>query len=173
METFSALLAICAGNSPVTGEFPTQRPVTRGFAVFPDLRLNERLLLLPSCMKTLWHGSAFHIACLSTVVGESDCHRWLLVKKGQICLDDLVIFHMNKLLSKQLSCWWFFYTMTFVWFHYYGCEGFVIHYTNTCMPLVNHCEYVIRCRLNYKKTSPTYYSFSSKWMQTLVQTHTP
>ena len=29
METFFALLAICAGNSPVTGEFPTQRPVTR------------------------------------------------------------------------------------------------------------------------------------------------
>ena len=29
METFSALLAICAGNSPVPGEFPTQRPVTR------------------------------------------------------------------------------------------------------------------------------------------------
>ena len=27
METFSALLAICAGNSPVTGEFPTQKPV--------------------------------------------------------------------------------------------------------------------------------------------------
>ena len=26
METFPALLAICAGNSPVTGEFPTQRP---------------------------------------------------------------------------------------------------------------------------------------------------
>ena len=29
MEPFSALLAICAGNSPVTGEFPAQRPVTR------------------------------------------------------------------------------------------------------------------------------------------------
>ena len=43
METFSALLAICAGNSPVTGEFPTQRPVTRSFDVFFDLRLNERL----------------------------------------------------------------------------------------------------------------------------------
>ena len=27
METFSALLAICAGNSPVPGEFPAQRPV--------------------------------------------------------------------------------------------------------------------------------------------------
>ena len=34
METFSALLAICAGNSPVPGEFPTQRPVTRSFDVF-------------------------------------------------------------------------------------------------------------------------------------------
>ena len=31
METFSALLAICTGNSPVPGEFPAQRPVTRSF----------------------------------------------------------------------------------------------------------------------------------------------
>ena len=43
METFSALLAICAGNSPVTGEFPSQRPVTRSFAAFFDLRLKKRL----------------------------------------------------------------------------------------------------------------------------------
>ena len=43
METFSALLAICAGNSPVTGEFPQQRPVNRSFDVFFALRLNTRL----------------------------------------------------------------------------------------------------------------------------------
>ena len=43
METFSALLAICAGNSPVPGEFPTQRPVTRSFDVYFDLCPNERL----------------------------------------------------------------------------------------------------------------------------------
>ena len=43
METFSALLAICAGNSPVASEFPTQRPVTRSFDVFVDLGRNERL----------------------------------------------------------------------------------------------------------------------------------
>ena len=43
METFSALLALCAGNSPVPGEFPTQRPVTRSFDIFFDLRLNEQL----------------------------------------------------------------------------------------------------------------------------------
>ena len=42
METFSALLAICAGNSPVSGEFPAQMPVTRGFDVFFVLRLNKR-----------------------------------------------------------------------------------------------------------------------------------
>ena len=41
METFSALLAIYAGNSPVSAEIPTQRPVTRGFEVFFDLRLNK------------------------------------------------------------------------------------------------------------------------------------
>ena len=41
MEIFSALLAICAGNSPVTGEFPAQRPVTRSYDVFFDLRLNK------------------------------------------------------------------------------------------------------------------------------------
>ena len=39
----SALLALCAGNSPVTGEFPSQRPVMQSFGVFFDLRLNKRL----------------------------------------------------------------------------------------------------------------------------------
>ena len=43
METLSALLAICAGNSPVPGEFPVQRPVTRSFDVFFDLHPNKRL----------------------------------------------------------------------------------------------------------------------------------
>ena len=44
MVTFSALLAFCAGNSPTIGEFPSQRPVTRSFDVFFDLRLNKRLV---------------------------------------------------------------------------------------------------------------------------------
>ena len=43
MEAFSASLAICAGNSPVTGEFLAQRPVTRSFGVFFDLLLIKRL----------------------------------------------------------------------------------------------------------------------------------
>ena len=48
IETFSALLAISAGNSPVSGDFPAQRPVTRSFDVFFDLRLNKQL------SKQLW-----------------------------------------------------------------------------------------------------------------------
>ena len=43
METFFALLAICVGNSPVPGEFPSQRPVARSSDVFFDLRLDKRL----------------------------------------------------------------------------------------------------------------------------------
>ena len=43
METFSALLTLCAGNSPVNGDFPAQRPVTRSFDVFFDLHPNKRL----------------------------------------------------------------------------------------------------------------------------------
>ena len=34
METFSALLALYAGNSPVIGEFPSQRPMWRGTLMF-------------------------------------------------------------------------------------------------------------------------------------------
>ena len=61
METFSVLLAICAANSLVIGEFPAQRPVTRSFNVFLDLHLNKRLskqwqgwwFEMPLC--PLWH----------------------------------------------------------------------------------------------------------------------
>ena len=42
--TFSALLVICAGNCLVTDNFPAQRPVTRSFDVFFDVRLNDRLI---------------------------------------------------------------------------------------------------------------------------------
>ena len=63
MEIFSVLLAICAGNSPVSGEFPVQMPVTRSFDVFFDLRLHKRLskqswgwwFETPPC--SLWHHS--------------------------------------------------------------------------------------------------------------------
>ena len=43
METFSALPDLCEGNPSANDGFPSQRPVTRSFDVFLDLRLNKRL----------------------------------------------------------------------------------------------------------------------------------
>ena len=57
METFSALLAICAGNSSVSGEFPAQRPVTRSFDVFFDVRLIKRL---SKHSRGWWFGTLSH-----------------------------------------------------------------------------------------------------------------
>ena len=61
IETFSAILALCVGNSPVTGEFPSQRPMTWSFDIFFDLHLNKWLskqskrmwFEMSSC--SLWH----------------------------------------------------------------------------------------------------------------------
>ena len=60
METFSALLAFCAGNSPVPVNSLHKRPVTRSFDVFFDLCLSKQLsrqsrrwwFEMPSC--PLW-----------------------------------------------------------------------------------------------------------------------
>ena len=87
METFSALLAICAGNSPVPGEFLAQRPVTRNFDVFFDLRSNKRLskhwwgwwFEKPSCplwrifrmYLLLWPGFISALSCGCSLLPES------------------------------------------------------------------------------------------------------
>ena len=49
MKTYSASLALCAGNSPVTGKFHSQRPVTLSFDVFFDQRLNKQLSKQKRC----------------------------------------------------------------------------------------------------------------------------
>ena len=87
METFFALLALCAGNSPVTGEFPAQRPVTRSFDVSLDLSLNERLSKqswgwwfdTPSC--PLWR------------------HRNVGQLRGQSSSDDYFLLRCNLAMS--------------------------------------------------------------------------
>ena len=82
METFSALLAICAGNSPVPGELPAQRPVTRSFDVSFHLRQNKRL------NKQLW-GWGFETLlrplwrqCNELLSGQ--CHRTPFVSWQQV-----------------------------------------------------------------------------------------
>ena len=88
METFFVLLAICAGNSPVSGEFPAQRPVTRSFDVFFDLRLDGRLskhswgwwLETPSC--PLWRRSNEHMRvsyAVSLMISKSDLNSVFII----------------------------------------------------------------------------------------------
>ena len=85
METFSALLALCARNSPVTGEFPAQRPVTRSFDVFFGLRLNKRLsqqswswwFETPSC--PLWRHCNVNVAWLHLAFTKMSSIQWLKI----------------------------------------------------------------------------------------------
>ena len=56
-EKIFRVTGLCAGNSPVTGEFLAQRPVTRSFDVLFDMRQNKvlskpserRWFEMPSC----------------------------------------------------------------------------------------------------------------------------
>ena len=86
IETFSALLALCAGNSPVTGEFPAQRPVTRSFDVFFDLRLNKRLskqscgCWFDTSSRQLWrHCNA--IDASQSLRNKADPFDWVAIKE--------------------------------------------------------------------------------------------
>ena len=73
MEILSALLAICAGNSPVSGEFPAKKLVTRSFDVFFDLYLNKRFskqwwswwFETPSPL--LWRHCNVHFICYTLI----------------------------------------------------------------------------------------------------------
>ena len=88
METFSALLAICAGNSPVPGEFLAQMPVTRSFQVSFDLRLNKRLSKqswgwwFETLSRTFWrHRNGkmwYELVANNWITARWSCHRiWI------------------------------------------------------------------------------------------------
>ena len=87
METFSALLSLCTGNSPVTGEFPIQRPVTRSFGVFFDMRLNKRL-----SKQSRRHCAHYDVTAMSNC--EADPQKAL---QRMLNVDDLWICHKMSL----------------------------------------------------------------------------
>ena len=110
METFSALLAICAGNSPVPGEFLAQRPVTRNFDVFFDLRLNKRLgkqswgwwFETPS--RPLWrHRNVLHCAHMNV---NNKIYQWLpdALYQTHSCSYDINVFWHKYLAGEKYRC---------------------------------------------------------------------
>ena len=107
METFSALLAICAGNSPVPGEFLAQWPVTRSFDVFFDLRLYKRLskqswdwwFEMPSC--PLWRHRNVKNICnnmhVSHRINQNKTEILSLTNRNMISSDNRLPWKMAKL----------------------------------------------------------------------------
>ena len=81
IKTFSALLVLCAVNSPVTCDFPRQRPVTRSFDVFFDLRLNKwckYVVQYAVCLFT--HASHQHVH------DSTKCHKIFIARaSAAIC----------------------------------------------------------------------------------------
>ena len=102
--TFSALLAICAGNLPVTGEFPAQRPVTRIFDFSLIYALNKRL------SKQSW-GWWFETQSRSS---WRDCNVSPLQLNGRHFVDDIFIC-----ISVNENCvfWWNFHWRFFLRVH--------------------------------------------------------
>ena len=110
MEKFSTLLALCQRNSPVTGEFPSQMPVTQSFDVFfdpgwtniwanqrdvGDLRYNRAhydvTIMVPMFYVTWLQINDIY----SFVVSTADVHWWVNVK--------IYISHLEPLLLTEIS----------------------------------------------------------------------
>ena len=78
METFSTLLILCTGNSPVTGDFPAQKTVMRNFDIFFDLHMNQRLSKQSSRgwfetpSRSLWRHCDGKIVVFIIVTGVTD-----------------------------------------------------------------------------------------------------
>ena len=97
METFSALLASCVGNSLVTSEFPAQRPVTQSFDVLFDLRLNiwlSKQSLGWWFEMPLWHHcyviSRIDILSICCKLPSGECHTTSLITSNH-CVFSLPI----------------------------------------------------------------------------------
>ena len=93
MKAFSALLAICAGNSPAHGEFPTQRPVTRSFDVFFDLRgwvnngeagdLRRHRAHYDVTVMGAYRGVSLCKIVYTNSICGTKCHTWSIYKISQ------------------------------------------------------------------------------------------
>ena len=94
METFSALLGLYVGNSPVTGEFPSQRPVTWSFDVFVDLCQHNRL---SKQSRRWWFERESHSLwrhCNVSDISTQNIYTVFLIKVSRM-----------KTLQHNLTCW--------------------------------------------------------------------
>ena len=103
METFPASLALCARNSQVTGEFPSQRPVTRSFDIFFELRLNKLLSKqwwgrwFETPWHSLWrHGNDFTTFVCNIINAQSRGLGWERIRIAFLSRSDIkMIWHFD------------------------------------------------------------------------------
>ena len=116
MDTFSALLALCAGNSPVPPEFASQRPVTRNFKVVFDLYLIKRLskqsvgwwFEAPTC--PLWRHCNeelhYHDQCIKNIHNSERNNNWKQYVESHIAENhNADVYEINNWLTPSCS-WW-------------------------------------------------------------------
>ena len=123
--TFSALLAFCAGNSPATGEFPSQRPVTRSFDISFDLRRNKRLTKqswgwrFETPSRSLWrrcnalwvmNWKSASITCINSQWRHMATNIWVTLAQLMACCLGAPNHYMNhsslmKLFRIELGIW--------------------------------------------------------------------
>ena len=107
---FCALLALCAGNSPVTAEFPSQRPVTLSCDVFFDVRPHKRLskqswgwwFETPSC--SLWrhcNANELQYRDLTWIKGNRDNNNGCM---ATCSIDGFPAWMASN--AESVSIWW-------------------------------------------------------------------
>ena len=94
----SVLPALCAGNSLVTGEFPSQRPVTRNFDVFFDLRMKKRLS--KQSRRRWFETPSFSLWCHCKVMGKWIIASTLPWNYSFNCVRDVIIFSIWMVFCK-------------------------------------------------------------------------
>ena len=95
---FSALLALCEGNSMGPREFPAQRPVTRCFEIFLDLRLNKRLVNNREAGDLRRHRALYDVTVMmyqNTYSWFAFCHRTAVPMHRLICYKYVTVFMLN------------------------------------------------------------------------------
>ena len=103
---------IVTGHSPVTGEFPPQRPVTWSFDVFFDLRLNEQL-------SKQWRGWWFETPSCPLWCHCNDIFMFL---RHNSASKQLRLFHLNLKLTqdhKSIPCMMLVSTLHSYWYQCY------------------------------------------------------
>ena len=132
MEPFVLSLSLCAGNSLVSGEFPSQRPVTRSFDVFFHLCLNKWLskqsrgwwFETPSC--SLWshcneHGSDQDRTRIKCWNRKYTLYTILMDELWVVCLEDVG----ENCITALFICLWANARKTYLHCKYTGVTSFL------------------------------------------------